>query len=180
MSKARTPGSRSRILTTAADLFLSRGYADTSLSQIAEGVGLSKASVLYHFSSKDQILMELAEPLLAACEQVLETADATAPDSARWVVVEGLLDASFDHLRILTVAGAAGAVRDPVYQRMIAINQRAVVHIAGSGAGLREQIRASAVLTLLARPVVFHQHEPRDAVRREVLDAAHLLLDRES
>jgi AcrR family transcriptional regulator len=50
---------RQRILDIALDLFIDQGYDKTSLRQIAERLGHSKAAVYYHFASKDDILMAL-------------------------------------------------------------------------------------------------------------------------
>ena len=43
----------------ALDLFTEQGYDGTSLRQIAEQLGVTKAALYYHFESKDDILMAL-------------------------------------------------------------------------------------------------------------------------
>ena len=53
---------RQRILDTALDLFIERGYDKTSLREIAERVGVTKAALYYHFSSKEDILRTLVAP----------------------------------------------------------------------------------------------------------------------
>lgn len=50
---------RERILDVALDLFTEQGFEKTSLRQIAERMGFSKAALYYHFASKDDILMAL-------------------------------------------------------------------------------------------------------------------------
>ncbi len=50
---------RERILDAALDLFLAQGYDGTSLRQIAEQLGVTKAALYYHFESKEDILMAL-------------------------------------------------------------------------------------------------------------------------
>lgn len=47
--------SKGRILQTAARLFARQGFAGVSLQNIAERVGMSKPSLLYHFPSKDKL-----------------------------------------------------------------------------------------------------------------------------
>src|SRR5271167_2245611 len=49
-------GTRERILDIALDLFIEKGYDKTSLREIAEKLGFSKAALYYHFASKDDIL----------------------------------------------------------------------------------------------------------------------------
>lgn len=50
---------RERILDVALDLFLAQGYDGTSLRQIAEQLGVTKAALYYHFESKEDILLAL-------------------------------------------------------------------------------------------------------------------------
>ena len=50
---------RERILDVALDLFIEKGYDRTSLREIAEPLGFSKAALYYHFASKEDILMAL-------------------------------------------------------------------------------------------------------------------------
>jgi AcrR family transcriptional regulator len=50
---------RERILDAALDLFIEKGFDKTSLREIAEQLGVSKAALYYHFASKDDILMAL-------------------------------------------------------------------------------------------------------------------------
>ena len=49
------------ILKTALDMFSQQGYEATSVSQIADAVGIRKASVYSHFGSKQEILDELVK-----------------------------------------------------------------------------------------------------------------------
>ncbi|MDF5753096.1 TetR/AcrR family transcriptional regulator [Spongiactinospora sp. TRM90649] len=54
---------RAEILESAGRLFAAHGFRGTSLQDIASDVGCSKASLLYHFTSKDVILSELFVPV---------------------------------------------------------------------------------------------------------------------
>ena len=53
------PSTRERILDIALDLFIEKGFDKSSLREIAEKLGFSKAAIYYHFASKDDILMAL-------------------------------------------------------------------------------------------------------------------------
>ncbi|MEV4742221.1 TetR/AcrR family transcriptional regulator [Streptomyces sp. NPDC049555] len=61
--KARRSGTRERIQRTALDLFVSRGYEKTSLREIAEELGVTKAALYYHFKTKEDILTALSDEL---------------------------------------------------------------------------------------------------------------------
>lgn len=57
-SKAMT---RERLLGEARRLFQERGYAATSLEQIAEAAGVTKGAIYGHFSSKEDLLISAIE-----------------------------------------------------------------------------------------------------------------------
>jgi AcrR family transcriptional regulator len=47
---------REHIKTVAIDLFFEKGYFATSISDIALGSGIQKASIYYHYPSKEELL----------------------------------------------------------------------------------------------------------------------------
>ncbi|MFT4013639.1 MAG: TetR family transcriptional regulator C-terminal domain-containing protein [Paracoccus sp. (in: a-proteobacteria)] len=55
---------RRAILSAALQEFSARGYAGTTIDQIAETAGLSKPNVLYYFPSKEAIHTELLQALM--------------------------------------------------------------------------------------------------------------------
>jgi AcrR family transcriptional regulator len=80
---ARTVGSdaeatRARILDTARELFVEHGYAGTSVRDIAERLGLTKGSLYYHFTAKDEVLFALLTPLMSAIDAFILTAGRVA------------------------------------------------------------------------------------------------------
>jgi len=50
-----------RILQAAMALFMRRGYARTSVTQIAQKAGVSRAAVFWHFSDKDSLFRAAAK-----------------------------------------------------------------------------------------------------------------------
>ena len=56
MDKGNT---KREIITAALDLFSTQGFEATSISQIADAVGIRKASLYSHFESKQAILDQL-------------------------------------------------------------------------------------------------------------------------
>lgn len=55
---------RDRILTEAARLFASRGYAGTTVQAVADAVGVTKPSVIYWFSSKKALRDAVVDNML--------------------------------------------------------------------------------------------------------------------
>ena len=54
--KAGSEDKKARILSEALTLFSTQGYVATSLADIARASDISKAGLLHHYSSKDQLL----------------------------------------------------------------------------------------------------------------------------
>ena len=88
------PGStRERILDAALTAFGLRGFDSTSLDELAAQVGITKQAILYHFSSKQELLaatIELAVQELGGA--LSEAADAEARGFQR---IEDLVRATF-------------------------------------------------------------------------------------
>ncbi len=57
----------------ALALFVDQGYEATTLAQIAAAVGYSKSALLYHFESKEALLLATLEAPLARLHHYLET-----------------------------------------------------------------------------------------------------------
>lgn len=62
--RAQAQATRDRILGTARDLFVERGYARTSIAEIAAAAGVSAPTVFAGFSSKVNLLKEAVETTL--------------------------------------------------------------------------------------------------------------------
>src|SRR4051812_26308516 len=54
-------GTRARIQAVAVEMFTEHGYEKTSLREIAEALGVTKAALYYHFKSKEDIVSSLVE-----------------------------------------------------------------------------------------------------------------------
>lgn len=61
MNKKRKKEPRKEILQISQQLFNTKGFAETSISEIMRNVGMAKGGFYYYFESKDQILDELVE-----------------------------------------------------------------------------------------------------------------------
>jgi AcrR family transcriptional regulator len=82
-----------RILDVALDLFLEKGYDKTSLREIAEQLGFSKAALYYHFASKDDIFMALHNRLHRLAEGSLSALGEGTLSVEDWVtVLDGFID----------------------------------------------------------------------------------------
>lgn len=68
---------KQELLKIAYNLFLTRGYEDTSVDEIIEAAEIAKGTYYYYFSSKEQMLEEVIEMMIAAeaeaAKQVVES-----------------------------------------------------------------------------------------------------------
>jgi AcrR family transcriptional regulator len=93
---------RDRILDVALDLFTEKGYDKTSLREIAEPLGITKAALYYHFASKEDMLMALHMRLHAFGNEALDQMGSGAPTVAKWgELLEQLVDQMLDNRKIL-------------------------------------------------------------------------------
>jgi AcrR family transcriptional regulator len=63
---------RTRIQAIALELFTEQGYDATSLREIAERLGVTKAALYYHFKSKEEIVESLMADHLVRLEGMLK------------------------------------------------------------------------------------------------------------
>ncbi len=86
---------RRAILDRAAQLFAGRGYTRTSMAEIAEACGVSKALLYHYYENKEQLLFDLLEAHFADLLATVEAADdpSLAPHRRLRALVGGLLDA---------------------------------------------------------------------------------------
>jgi AcrR family transcriptional regulator len=92
------PSTRERILDIALELFTDQGYDKTSLRDIAEQLGTTKAALYYHFERKQDILLELHLRLHALGREALEQLGNLADGQARADAWPGLLDRFIDQV----------------------------------------------------------------------------------
>lgn len=63
---------REAILNVALRLFHDQGYDKTSLREIADEVGVTKAALYYHFAAKEELLLSLVRPAGEALDGLLD------------------------------------------------------------------------------------------------------------
>jgi AcrR family transcriptional regulator len=109
------PGTRSRILTTAADEFGARGFAATTVDRIARRARVNKAMIYYHFPNKralyTAIVREHFTPIVEKLAAI--TARPAPPDQQLDRLIHTLveaIDASKPFLPIFLREIADGAV----------------------------------------------------------------------
>jgi len=92
---------RERILDAALDLFIEKGFDKTSLREIAEQIGVTKAALYYHFASKEDILMALHLRLHEFGFNALAQLGDQEPTPALWAdLLDQIVDQMLAHRKI--------------------------------------------------------------------------------
>ncbi|ADB74460.1 TetR/AcrR family transcriptional regulator [Geodermatophilus obscurus] len=159
------------ILDRAAALFARRGFAKTSVQDIADAVGLSKAGLLHHFPSKDA----LHEAVLAQAEtlgrRVLDQLGGLPPGPARdRQALEVLVDVALAHPGLVALVLAPvtdlGAEPGPAVADL-------VLQAFGVDPGTTEPPRSVRVIGALAALAVLtlaaHAQDQTTAWRRHIV-----------
>ena len=75
----RGADTKAEIHKVAIELFTERGYEATSLREIAERLGITKAALYYHYSSKESIVRSIFEAHLEALDELIAWAREQPP-----------------------------------------------------------------------------------------------------
>jgi AcrR family transcriptional regulator len=88
------PGTRSRILTTAADEFGARGFAATTVDRIARRARVNKAMIYYHFPNKRALYTAIVREHFTSIAEKLAAiaAEPAPPDEKLDRLIETLVD----------------------------------------------------------------------------------------
>lgn len=76
MTGARQTNTRERIQAAALQLFIEQGFTATSLQQVADKVGVTKAALYYHFPSKADLARSIFLPWKEDLDRFLDDAEA--------------------------------------------------------------------------------------------------------
>jgi len=172
---------RSRLRELALELFAEQGYEKTSLREIAERLGVTKAALYYYFRSKEDIVRSLVEDYVADLDELINWAkNQPRTPAVRAEIVTRYLDVVANGAGVFkmlqqnqaAVAGLASAKeRGEVFrERMDAL----VDLLAGPGAPLRDQVRAASCLMSVSFGCMHYQQRVGDPaeLREALLDVA--------
>ena len=146
---------KAEIREAALDLFLLHGYDATSLEEVAERVGVTRPAVLYHFGSKEALLLSIVDPGFEALDAVVagfEVDGAGLQDQE--TVVRTLVSVVLEHRRPIALITrfaneySLGGIGD----RAQRINLRTALLLGGAqmATDSATQVRVVAALTALS------------------------------
>jgi len=134
---------REQLLRVTVEQAASRGIAGASLARIAEAAGITKAAVLYHFTSKDALIaaahVHVLDSLVAAVGAAVDAADtADRPTAYVRAMITHLRDHPA-HTGMLVAAAIDGSADHSRSERW-----RPLAHLLEEAAGARRMTAAEA------------------------------------
>lgn len=102
------------LVQQACRLFAEKGYAGTSLGDIAEAVGLTRAAIYYYFKNKEALLEAIVDELTLTPAREIETWRETAHGAAK------------DRLKSLVRMRTLGVLSRQIEMRVIEVTEAAL------------------------------------------------------
>jgi AcrR family transcriptional regulator len=183
---ARRGDTRARIQQVALELFAEQGYERTSLREIAERLGVTKAALYYHFKSKEDIVRSFTEDHFCRLDALIDWGRQQPPTPStgheileRYITI--LLDGSevflFLERNQASVASSGGGKQrfEQFRPRLNAL----VEIITGPDAQPRSRIRAAAAIFAVSAACMFFTHDPLTSLSPQASGADAQPLDRD-
>ncbi|MGV9779671.1 TetR/AcrR family transcriptional regulator [Streptosporangium sp. NPDC003464] len=166
---------RRRILDAARRLFAERGYAATSLADIASAVGLTKTAVAYHFHPKDRLATELLAPAAEDIVALLETDLGGERQFVEALVTFVVRHRAIIRLIMEDISGADDAPPGSPGEAIRAFRDAIYTRLAPADPDPAGRVRAWALLGALQCVVVKTIDLPEEVVRETLLDTARAM-----
>jgi AcrR family transcriptional regulator len=147
---------RDRINEAALELFGAQSYGTTTLQEIADKLGLTKAALYYYYKTKDELLEEVCGPFLDGFEHIV-VHEENQPRTSK--TPETLLHAVAEHFLakrelVMLLCFDRSVEGHPVKQRTHNLLNRVEDLLAGPAPDQERKIRASAAYGAVILPVL--------------------------
>jgi AcrR family transcriptional regulator len=172
---------KARIIETALVLFGEHGVSGTSLQMIADAIGVSKAAVYQQYNTKDEIILAVAEVVVAGLDEAAAAAEAERSRArAREVLIARLIDLAVESRRMASILH-----QDPVIVRLLdehepfrLVFERMNRVMTGGGSDPQARVRAAMIIAAIGgaviHPLVLDLDD--ETVRSQLLKQARKLL----
>ena len=168
---------RDTLVQAALERFARYGYLGSSIQQVADDVGTSKSSVLYHFDSKEALLEAAMTPALDALANLIQALPPLRDDkvAAAPALVTGFVDILMEHSAAVSIfISQRGALQHvPVIERgnaiVDAIARTLVLEAPSTRVLTRLSIGLAGVAFILGDALNDSREHPDPAEVREIL-----------
>ena len=170
-----------RIINAALLLFAEHGISGTSLQMIADALGVTKAAVYHQYNTKDEIVLAVAQVVLAGLEAAVTAAEGErSRRRAREVLIGAMIDLAVEQRRMAGILQ-----RDPImlrfldrhqpFRRVMARVNRVLMGGRSSGeARVQAATLAAAIAGAVVHPLVLDLDD--DTLRAHLLTQARSIL----
>ena len=138
-------------MATATELFAEKGFAGTSMSDLAEKLGLSKAAIYHHFESKETILRDLVKSTQVDLEKLVSHFESLSPGKVNRIeVLETFAEFVFSHRKVvrlvLSEMPAEMRIHNPNRHQLMRRLQRL---LGGEVESAEEEMRARVAIGII-------------------------------
>ena len=173
----RTRDTRERIHAVALELFVTQGFAATSMQDVADRLGLTKAAVYYHHPTKADLVRSVIQPAVDDVDDFLREAHDARPD--RRELLERFFDLNYTHrpVFIALLRDPSGLEQADAQDWVPRLAQEFQTLLVGPEAGSWQRIGAIMAANGLSRCATLLTDVPHDELRRKSVQAALTLLE---
>lgn len=134
LANAKMPAGKKKVLTTALKLFANNGVHATTTAKIAKQAGVSEGTIYKYFSSKDDLLAKLLQPILIEIKNNFfsNLDDKTnLPSLISFIVTDRIhfIEVNFDFIRLIFQEILTGQLTDKSYQDFFSDNDGILVKL---------------------------------------------------
>lgn len=168
----RSTDTRARIHEVALELFVTQGFAATTMQDIADRLELTKAALYYHYPSKASLVRSVVQPAVNDVEALLTKAQQAG--MPRRELLERFFDLNYRHRPVflaLTRDPTGLADADPE-NWVPSLAERFQQLLGGADATLEQRIRAMMVANGISRSATLLTDIPYDELRATTIDVA--------
>lgn len=169
----RPSDTKQRIQEVARELFAQRGVQRTSLQEIADRLGMTKPALYYHFSSREELVRSIVQPILDEEEAFLVEQEALAEVEPR-ALLEGYFDFHYRHRRemVLMLSELTTLADLGLIDLVLAWRGRLMKLLHGPAPTLEQAARAVIAFGGLQDCPIQFPDTPQDELRRAAVDGA--------
>lgn len=176
-----TQGTKEQMVRVALEQFARYSYEGASLQMIASAMGLTKPAIMYHFGSKDELLVAVAQPAFDDLETYLDgVAAQSSPTTKRRYATRGYVDLLVKHrqLMALLVQDPSVAAHPAVHDRMAGYTDSMLRIFINDWSDLGEHVYVGSALAGLRAAAADFLDIPDEELHSYLLAAAERMLSR--